>query len=371
MSARRFTINMQRNRVLVVGLKGNMQGTEMAVNNFVHAIGGRIKFDYLMHETPAFDGYRLPGNRIFTIPRKSREPLAYRRELIRLFERHAGEWSGVWLNTGNLANIDSLIMAERYGIPQRILHAHSDTWLGGTRQVAMTKIHQQRALALSTDRWACSEAAGKLFFGTLPFTIVVDAIPLKKYAFSSQGRKRIRDEYNLGDRFVVGSVGALINCKNHAFIVRLLPKISELIPSACAILVGEGPGRDGLVTLAKKLGVSDRLLLVGNQRDVPAYLSAMDVFVFPSVHEGLGLAQVEAQVNGLPVITSSACTHEVAITDAIRFLDLDDEGAWIDALCSARRSCVSLGDGAKRFDLASEGETLVNLFSPGMKSESD
>ena len=352
-----------RSRILIVGLKGNRQGTEMAVDNFVRATSGRVSFDYLYHEEPAFDGCRFPGNRAFTVPRKSRNPLGYRRGLKRLFDVHACEWSAVWVNTGNLANIDALVMAERYGVPRRILHAHSDTWLGGRRQVAETKLHHRRALELTTDRWACSEGAGRLFFRDRDFIVVPDAINFRRYAYSKKARDRIRAEYCLGGRFVIGSVGALIPRKNHAFLVGLLPEIAEQIPEAVLMIVGEGPERAALETRADELGVSDRLVLVGSQRDVPAYLSAFDAFAFPSVHEGLGLALVEAQANGLPVVASKACTRDVAITDSINYLDLSDGGSWLHAIVGADRASVHLNkEQSSQFDLDAQADLLVRLF---------
>lgn len=348
----------------MVGLKGNRQGTEMAVDNFVHAVSSRVSFDYLYHEEPVFDGCRLPGNRSFTIPRKSRDPLGYRRGLKSLFDEHAGEWTAVWLNTGNLANIDSLVMAERYGVPRRILHAHSDTWLGGRRQVAETRLHHRRAITLATDRWACSEGAGRLFFGDEDFVVVPDAIPLRRYAFSAAGRKRVRGENGLEGCFVIGSVGALVPRKNHAFLVRVLPGVMRRVPNVELVVVGEGGERTALESLAKALGVESHVHLVGSQEDVPAYLSAFDVFAFPSIHEGLGLALVEAQANGLPVVASSACTRDVAITDSIGYLDLSDEDSWISAIAGASRASVHMDkELASRFDLEMQSELLTRLFS--------
>lgn len=349
----------------MAGLKGNRQGTEMAVDNFVRTVGDRVGFDYLLHEEPAFDGCRLPGNRAFVIPRKSRDPLGYRRGLKKLFAEHSGEWSAVWLNTGNLANIDVLVMAKRHGVPRRILHAHSDTWLGGKRQVVMTELHRRRALSLATDRWACSDGAGRLFFDDLPFTVVPDAIAFERYAFSADAREDARAELGLERRFVIGSVGALIPRKNHEHIVRMLPDLVARRPDACALIVGEGPERERLVELARDLGVFDRLVLAGGRDDVPALLSAMDVFTFPSVHEGLGLALVEAQANGLPVVASDACTRDVAISDAIRFVDLDDKAAWLDAVCAMGRADAHMNDRANLFDLSREGDYLTELFTSG------
>lgn len=335
----------------------------MAVDNFVHAVSHEVAFDYLYHEEPAFDGCRLPGNRSFTIARKGRDPLGYRQGLRRLFEGHAAEWSAVWLNTGNLANIDSLVMAERYGVPRRILHAHSDTWLGGRRQRIESELHRKRMLALATDRWACSQGAGRLFFGDEPFTIVPDAIPFKYYAFSPEERRRIRGEYGLEGCFVIGSVGALIPRKNHAFLVRLLPEVINYIPDARLMVIGEGEERAHLESLARNLGVNSRVVMPGSQEDVPAFLSAFDVFAFPSLHEGLGLALLEAQANGLPVIASSACTRDVAISDSIAYLDLVDEGSWVNRIVQGHRASVHLVDGlSSRFDLSQQAELLSHLF---------
>lgn len=149
-------------------------------------------------------------------------------------------------------------------------------------------------------------------------------------------------------------------------ILSLLPAIAERVPGAHLLVVGEGQEHENLSVLAERLGMGDRLHLVGSQENVASYLSAMDVFAFPSLHEGLGLAMIEAQANGLPVVASSACTRDVAITDSNRFVDLEDGCAWVEGLCGSSRADVYLNDRAVRFDLSREGDWLADLFICGV-----
>ena len=89
--------------------------------------------------------------------------------------------------------------------------------------------------------------------------------------------------------------------KNQILLVRSLPEIIKFRANAMLVLVGEGPSKELIMEEARSLGVENHLVLTGPRMDVASLLSAFDVFAFPSVFEGLGMAAVEAQANGLPV----------------------------------------------------------------------
>ena len=133
------------------------------------------------------------------------------------------------------------------------------------------------------------------------------------------------------------NAGHLAEVKNQRFLIRMMPKLLKKRPDAFLLLLGEGEDREMLQQLIKDLGLTDSVRMTGNVSNVNEYLSAMDVFAFPSLYEGLPLSIVEVQANGLPCIISDRVPRDVFITDLLTPLSLDDENAWIEAVCSARR----------------------------------
>ena len=118
-----------------------------------------------------------------------------------------------------------------------------------------------------------------------------------------------------------------------------MPKILKKKPNAMLLLLGEGEDRPMLEALITKLNLSQHIILTGNVTDVHKYLSAMDVFVLPSLYEGMPLSVIESQTNGLPCTISDGVPQDVILTDLVRSLSLlDSEDIWVDAICNSKRN---------------------------------
>jgi glycosyltransferase involved in cell wall biosynthesis len=129
----------------------------------------------------------------------------------------------------------------------------------------------------------------------------------------------VRAEFGIPEGAVVlGHVGRFDPQKNHDFLLRVAAAFATFTPNWRLLLVGDGPLRSELVYLARTLGISDRVIFAGVRSDVPRLLiSAIDVFVFPSIHEGLPLACTEAQAAGLPLVISDVITRELDVVQGI------------------------------------------------------
>ena len=179
-------------------------------------------------------------------------------------------------------------------------------------------------------------------------------------------RDEIRNNFNISDKFVLGHTGRLAEVKNQVFILKLMPEILKQRDNAVLMLIGDGDDRQILENTAKELGVYDKVIFVGNVTNVQDYLSAMDVFVFPSLYEGLPLSILEVQANGLPCIISDTVPPDVFLTDLIHPLSLKDPGSdWINKILSVNRQPdkdYSNELKASGFDLETAMEKVYSIY---------
>ena len=154
--------------------------------------------------------------------------------------------------------------------------------------------------------------------------IMPNAIDTTTFAFDSRVRKEVRDELSLGDGLVIGNVARFANQKNHRLLIDIFFDVQKLIPNSKLVLVGRGELESDVRSQVSRLGIDDKVVFLGVRNDVPRLLNAMDVFVMPSLYEGLPVTIVEAQANGLPVLASSTITDEVFFDGPVERLGLDE-----------------------------------------------
>ena len=358
-------------RILVAGFSNNRAGTESVIRNYVYKAQDKIAFDFLVWEAPTNfpEIFDKTHNRYFVIPRKSRNPLGYRQALRRFFDEHGSEYVAVWSSMCNYSNIDYLRYAKRFGIDRRIVHAHSDSYLGAGYNVLLSKLNRQEALDLANERWACGRLAGDFFFGDLDYEIVANAVDPSRYEFSDAKRSAFRQEFNIpSDSFVVGAVGTLNEGKNHSFLLDVFERLAEMHPNSRLVIVGAGELHDALVAKADDLGLSDCVVFAGERADMSEALSGLDVFAFPSLHEGLPMAVVEAQFNGLPCLVSDQVSEESSIAPGCTFAPLGDAGLWADQILKKadKRFDVATTD-MGRFDINVSADRFIELMVGGRR----
>ncbi len=357
---------MTTKRVLVWGLSSRRAGTEMVISNYARAAEG-VAFDFLCYEEPTSFADLFAegtGNRAFTIPVKIRQPVAYARALRRFMAEHGSGYDALWFNAGDVSNIDPLVWAERCGIPCRIAHMHSASMPPVAVTQVFSRLNWGRFQRLVTERWACSEAAGRFFYGDAPFQVIPNAVDAAAVAFSEEGRQRARERHGLADARVIGHVGRLSPEKNQAHLVALLPELLQARPETRLLLVGEGPLAGELAEQARALGVEEAVVFAGSQDDVAGCLSAMDAFAFPSRFEGLSLALLEAQFNGLPCVVSEGVGAESLVASSCSQVPLADQRGWARALGAAERGPrLDLRPEAARYDLGRVRAQAARLFA--------
>ena len=220
-----------------------------------------------------------------------------------------------------------LPVARKNGV-KTIIHSHSTSNGGGLS--AIIKSILQYPLRFQADYYfACSKYAGEWLYGkrivsAKNFMIIANAIDAEKYRFSVKTRQEIRDELKIpSNAFVVGNVGRFTQAKNHSFIIECFKVIHDSTPNSYLLLVGTGESKEKIEEQERFLNLQNNVILTGVRNDIPQLLFAMDVFLFPSLWEGLGIVAIEARASGLPVICSDAIPKETKVTDIIKYIPIN------------------------------------------------
>lgn len=189
---------------------------------------------------------------------------------------------------------------------------------------------------LNCYRFACSRAAGEFLFCPQQtgrsFYLLPNAIDRKRFSFNSSIRRQVRETLSLNDAFVVGHIGRFVPQKNHRFLIQVFHKVAADIPAARLLLIGDGPLRNEIQDMVHNRGLEQKVIFLGQRTDIPDLLQAMDLFVLPSIYEGLPVSCLEAQASGLPCLVADSVSRETAYGSNFHFLPLNDDTAWCQAV---------------------------------------
>lgn len=209
----------------------------------------------------------------------------------------------------------------------RITIVHSHTSGGEFTLKSQLKRLSRYTLKFQSDHlFACSEAAAKWMFRDKHKNTKVlnNAIDSQAFIFSPALSKKKRNEFKLNEeQFVLGHIGRFDKAKNQSFLIDIFHSLQTKHKNAVLLLIGDGPLRSAMEEKATKLGLSEQVIFTGIRSDIPELLQAMDVFVFPSLYEGLPVTVIEAQAAGLKCILSDSITDEVKITNLVEFISLE------------------------------------------------
>lgn len=340
-------------------------GLETMLMNYYRAIDRtKVQFDFLTHRdfrADYDDEIEALGGKIYRLPTLNPFSKAYLGALDRFFGEHP-EYRIVHSHLDCMSAIP-LKAAKKHGVPVRIAHSHSSRQ-DRDLKYPLKLLFKRGIPHQATQLFACGREAGRWMFGTDDFRVLNNAIDAGRYACDPQVRSAVRSELGIpADALVAGHVGRFMAPKNHSFLLRIFAELPE---TAMLLLVGDGELRQENEQLAEELGIRDRVIFAGLRSDVERMLQAMDVFVFPSLYEGLPLSIVEAQAAGLPCLISDKVPIECKKTDLVTQLPLDDTPAkWAEAVLSATElprqdTLAQIRDAG--FDICANAEWLQNYY---------
>lgn len=329
-------------RVLQVVTYMGRGGLEtMLMNYYRHMDRDKVQFDFLVHRDfeADYDAEILSlGGRIYHMPRLIPWSKSYQKKLKDFLCAHP-EYRIVHVHQDCLSSV-ALQCAEECGIPVRIAHSHSSSAVKNLKYL-LKLYYMRRIPRVSTHLFACSRQAGDWMFAKHPYTIVPNAIAASQYVYSEEMEYAVREEFGLTDQLVIGHVGNFTPAKNHRFLLEIFQEVKRKQENAKLLLVGGGDGIQAIQEKADTMGISDAVIFAGTRKDVPRLMQAMDVFVFPSLYEGLPVTLIEAQAAGLPCVVSDAVSQESEVTKGLlTYRDLSDSAAeWAECILKKKKTC--------------------------------
>lgn len=285
---------------------------------------------------------RRLGGEIYHIPCKSENLGEFRRQLAEIVRQRRYRY--VLKITSSGAGFMDLMIAKKAGA--EVCAARSSNSSDGGRLPAVVKHRLGRLLygRFVDVKLAPSDLAAIHTFGETAYRrgqvgILRNALDLSVYRFDETARDQVRGQLRIPcGTTVIGHVGRFAPQKNHNFLLDIFAAFHQKNPDSVLLLVGTGELEAGIREKIAALGLADCVRMAGVRSDIPALLSAMDVFVFPSLYEGMPNTVIEAQATGLPCVIADTITREADVTGLVRYLPLGDAGRWAAAAQEAIRA---------------------------------
>ena len=233
----------------------------------------------------------------------------------------------VYLNGSSAIMSIELVIAILTGCKIRIVHSHNTS----CEHRIVDKILRPIFYFLYTDAFACGNDAGKWLFGGRDFKVLSNGRDIDVYKFDAATRYSLRKRLGLDStELAIGHVGNFNKQKNHLFLIEVFKELLKTKNNARLFLIGTGPTMDLIKDKVSRLKIEDKVVFTGSIDNVPAMMSAMDIMVLPSLHEGLPLVVIEAQIAALPCIVSDVVTKECCYTNLVKFESLSSSfSIWV------------------------------------------
>ncbi len=262
--------------------------------------------------------------------RHPQDLITHSKEIKRFFKEH-NDYSVVHMNSGS-KNYPVLKYAKQYGIPMRIAHSHNIDFQTSSKSQKLLGNYMKFYLKkYATDYFGCSKKAGEWLFGKKivkqqNFKVIPNAIDYELFKPNINMRDEIRSMLNVSeDELVLGHVGRFTHQKNHEFLIEIFKSVLQSNPKAKLLLVGEGELQESIKKRVNELEIEEKVIFAGFQKNVNEYMQAMDVFVFPSKFEGLGIVLIEAQANGMLCFASeNVIPDEAKVSSVLEFISLEE-----------------------------------------------
>ena len=324
-------------RILHVFGSLNRGGAESRTMDIYRAIDrNKVQFDFVVHEDK--QGFfepeikKLGGYIYHSMPRfRIINIFKCKRKWTHLLSSSKHEYACIHIHTTNMA-LPALIAAKKMGIKCRICHARNASESGFIRRLIAFFL-QKPLRNLSTHRFAVSDLAGRFTFSE-DYEVKKNAINAGQFMYDDNKRNSIRQKLSINNEFVIGNIARFHEQKNHMFLIDVFAEVLKQIPHARLLLVGEGDLRQGIERKISLIGLSNKVVLLGERSDIPDLLQAFDLFLMPSLYEGLPGASTEAQAAGLSCFLSVAITPEAQIIkDLVTYIPINKGiKPWVDEI---------------------------------------
>ncbi len=303
--------------------------TSVIMNYFRHIQKDKIQLDFLVMNYISEDlkcEIEGEGGRVFCLPRK-KNPLAYMSGLCRILKRERYDIIHVHGNSATMAI--ELFCAWLCRVTVRIAHSHSTSCEHKKLHRLLYPLFQR----CCTHALACGDAAGRWLFGGQQYTVMKNGVDLPSFFYDEEVRKKYRLQLQVSDEEVlIGHIGNFVPLKNHSFLIDVFSIIKNQYDKVKLLLISDGPLMEEMKEKVRQLKLDDSVIFLGRTTEAAAYYQTMDLFVLPSVYEGVPVVLIEAQAAGLPCIVSDKVSPEVDVTGFLEFLSIDSACVWSDRI---------------------------------------
>ena len=314
-------------------------GVEAVVMNYYrHIDRKKIQFDFICDNDSTnipYDEIERLGGKVILVPPYQKLP-SYIKKLKRLFKEN--NYKIVHSNI-NALSVFPLYAAKKARVPIRIAHSHSTTNKAEWKKNILKQALRPFSKVYATHYVCCSELAGRWLFGDKTYDkglvyLLNNAIDLDKYKYDEIVRKNKRKELDISDdTFVIGHIGRFVEQKNHRFLIDIFNEIHKKKNNSLLLLAGQGPLMEEIKEKVNKLGLVDSVWFLGQRKDANELYQVFDLFLLPSLYEGLPVVGVEAQASGNLCYLSDDMTKETKVLDSTVFMSLNNTAEeWADSI---------------------------------------
>ena len=345
-------------------------GVESLIMNWYRNIDRtKIQFDFLVRNSD--DNYikeiEEMGGKVFYTSSFPRHFLKNFKETKAVFKKK--EWDVIHVHGNAAMYMLPLQLAKKLGYKHIIMHSHSTK----AKNKVFSFIHNLNKVFIpmfATQLLACSSKAGKWMFGNHPFILSKNVINVDFYRYDAEIRTKMRESLRVDDKLVIGHVGRFATPKNHEFLLKVFLEAKKKRPDVVLMLIGDGELETDIKAKANLLGIANSILFMGRKSNIGELLSAMDIFVLPSLYEGGPIVLAEAQCNGLPCIVSlEAYNEEIKIyPQLLSVLSLScDAEKWANFILSKAEISVDRNVDlsilqSREYDMKTEIKKLEELY---------
>ena len=348
-------------------------GVEAVVMNYYrHIDKTKIQFDFICDSDSTnipYEEIEKLGGKVILIP-PYQKVFKYHKELKKVLKD--GNYKIVHSHINTLS-IFPLFAAKCAKVPVRIAHSHSTTNKKEWKKNLIKLFLRPFSKLFATDYMCCYELAGRWLFGNKEYDkgnvyLLNNAIDLDKFKYDETIRKSKRKELGIKDNtLVIGHIGRFVDQKNHRFLIDIFNEVHKQNNNSILLLAGQGPLMEEIKEKVHNLELDDSVKFLGQRNDVNELYQVFDIFLLPSLYEGLGMVLIEGQVSGLSCIASKEVPSIAKINDNLQFIDLDEDvSVWKDAiqeLSSLDRSDCSKQIVSSGYDISKEVKKLEKKYS--------
>ncbi len=367
---------MEQVHVLVLDTVMDRGGAEAMIMNYMRNINRDIiKFDFLTnrdYRAAYEDEIESLGGKVYHMcPMYPGKFHRYKKEVREFLKEHP-EYKIIHSNLEERSYLP-LKVAKKMGVPVRISHSHNRP-LGINPKLIVRYYFRFMLKFYNTHMFACGEEAGDWLYGKKNrsnVTIMNNAVDANQYRYNPEVSKEMKEQLGIEGKKVIGHVGRFFPQKNHGFLIDIFNEIHKKDKDTVLLLVGGGELDDALKNQikekVKKLGLEDAVQFLGVREDVDRVVQTFDVFLLPSLFEGLPVTMVEAQAAGLPCVISDKVPIQCDLTGNVWVVPLEESPEkWADVVLDKaynfekRDTYQQIADAG--FDIKSQAKWLEEFY---------